>query len=289
LKVAKVKLFNRATLKLTAIYTGVLLFLSVGFSVAVGITATREMNQPLNQPPRVVLKYDENREEFEQIFRARANQASGRIALALILINFGVMVLGAGLSFLLARWTLKPIEQAMNSQSRFVSDASHELKTPLAALAMENEVTLRDKTAGKKELLSQIKSNLEEVRKLQKLSDTLLQISQNRAVTEAKERQAIIEQIVKILTENAIKHDPKHRPPKIERTDKEIRVIDEGTGIAEQDLPHIFERFYRAEKSRTSDGYGLGLSLAKHLAEKISAEIKAENNRGAGATFTLKF
>jgi signal transduction histidine kinase len=177
----------------------------------------------------------------------------------------------------------------MNDQARFVSDASHELRTPLTAIAMENEVILRDKTVGKKELHTQVKSNLEEVKKLQKLSDTLLQISQSDKVDDPKEHELVLEQIIKILVENAVKYDPKHCPPKIERSEKEIKVCDQGTGIAEKDLPHIFDRFYRAEKSRTSSGFGLGLSLAQHLAHKIGAEIVAENNRGGGATFTVRF
>jgi signal transduction histidine kinase len=281
-----VKLFDKATLKLTALYTGVLMLISIGFSVAVGVTASQEMGRPFSRPSRVVMEIDDV--TFEDIIRIHTDQTNGRILAVLILINLGVLTLGAGLSYLLARLTLQPIEQAMEAQARFVSDASHELKTPLAAVAMENEVILRDKKADKQELRATVESNLEEVKKLQQLTDTLLQISEGQTVEKPKERAVIIEQIVKILTENAIKHDPKHRQPTIERTEKVIKVIDQGPGIAAADLPHIFDRFYRAEKSRTSDGFGLGLALAQHLAHKIGAEIVAENNQGGGATFTVQ-
>jgi len=280
-------MFNKATIKLTAIYTSVLMVISICFSVAVGVTTAQEMSRPFDQP-RITFRYDENIEIFEGEFRARATQANSRIILALILINFGVLIFGAGLSFLLARWTLKPLEKAFARESQFVSDASHELKTPLAALRAENEVLLRDKSADKKSLREQIASNLEEVKKLQNLAETLLQLNQSQPVTDPKERAEIVEQIVKILVENAVKYDPKHRQPEIVRSEKEIKVIDQGSGIAEEDLPHIFERFYRAVKSRTTDGYGLGLALAQSLAEQIGAEIVAANNEGAGATFAVK-
>jgi signal transduction histidine kinase len=72
-----------------------------------------------------------------------------------------------------------------------------------------------------------------------------------------------------------------------------LTVRDSGPGIAEIDLPHIFDRFYRAESSRTSDGYGLGLSLAKHLADKLHVNIRVdnvvENGHISGAVFSVDF
>ena len=299
------KLFSRAALKLTAVYTGVLLAISVGFSLSISLTASRVMDQPMSQPPRELIQTggereglvspsDElseapNRDSLERELRSRVSNINGRLVMTLVLINLGVLVLGAGLSFLLARWTLRPIEKAMRDQARFVSDASHELRTPLAALIMENEVVLRDKSAGKQQLRAQVESNLEETKKLQSLSDTLLQITQSQVVTSAKEREEIIEQILKILVENAVKYDPQHRQPEIRRSASSVMVIDQGSGIAEEDLPYIFDRFYRAEKSRTSDGFGLGLSLARQLAHRIGAEISVKNNKGDGATFTLSW
>ena len=68
----------------------------------------------------------------------------------------------------------------------------------------------------------------------------------------------------------------------------EIGVHDYGQGIAEKDLPRIFERFYRADPSRTTNGhYGLGLSVAKSLAEQQSLHIGARNTPGGGAMFYI--
>jgi signal transduction histidine kinase len=71
----------------------------------------------------------------------------------------------------------------------------------------------------------------------------------------------------------------------------EVRVTDTGSGIPEADLPHIFERFYRADASRSSQtgGTGLGLAIAKTIVEDHGGKVFAENAAGAGASvgFTL--
>jgi signal transduction histidine kinase len=69
-----------------------------------------------------------------------------------------------------------------------------------------------------------------------------------------------------------------------------ITVRDNGSGIAEEDLPHLFERFYRGDKSRNrenSGSTGLGLSIARHLARVHGGELAGENASGGGALFTL--
>ncbi|MDR1032597.1 MAG: sensor histidine kinase [Candidatus Nomurabacteria bacterium] len=283
------RLFDKTILRLTGIYTALLMVLSISFSVAFYVCIDQSLNQPIRPGlnTRRSIIWEENG-EFYGVIRQRDADLRSDLWAGLAFINTGVLIFGALASYFLARITLKPVNDAMEAQSRFVSDASHELKTPLAAIAMENEVLLRDKKVTKADLEQQVASNLEEVKKLQRLSDTLLQITTNEKVVGAVEREAVIEQIVKTLVENAVKYDPEHRQPQIERSDKQVKVIDAGPGIAPEDLPHIFERFYRGEKSRTSDGLGLGLSLAQNLAKQIGARVTVENNHGKpGTTFTL--
>jgi signal transduction histidine kinase len=338
------KLFNKATLKLTAIYTAVLMVISVGFSIAVGAAAAHEMNRPFERS-RIIIQ-SSPKDILEQEFRARAAQANGRIAAVLVLVNFGVLIIGAGGSYFLARWTLRPIEKAFARETRFVSDASHELRTPLAAIQMENEVMLRDENTGKIELRAQIASNLEEIDKLRALTDYLLRLNQDevlklsdvnittivhktiknaKKVAATKEISIVAEtplqapslqsmnttartelavkaadsditwrtnaealtEILAILLDNAIKYSPPKSTITVAAADSQITISDQGPGIAPDDLPHIFERFYRAEKSRTTDGYGLGLSLAKHLADEMNLNIEARNNPSDGANFTI--
>jgi two-component system sensor histidine kinase BaeS len=68
-----------------------------------------------------------------------------------------------------------------------------------------------------------------------------------------------------------------------------LTVTDDGTGIADEHLPHLFDRFYRAEqsRSRTTGGSGLGLAITKHLAEAHGGRITVTSRLGAGSTFTI--
>jgi signal transduction histidine kinase len=68
-----------------------------------------------------------------------------------------------------------------------------------------------------------------------------------------------------------------------------VTVKDRGIGIASADLPHIFRRFYRADKARTGDGYGLGLSIASTIAQEHSASISATSAEGEGSAFSVQF
>jgi len=66
-----------------------------------------------------------------------------------------------------------------------------------------------------------------------------------------------------------------------------LRVSDTGSGIAAQDLPHVFERFYQADDSRAQDGHGLGLAISKNIAEVHGWRLRAESEPGRGATFIV--
>jgi len=88
-----------------------------------------------------------------------------------------VLAGGGAASYLLARRTLEPIEEALKSQTRFAADASHELRTPLTAIQTENEVALRDPKLNKAQVVGLLKSNLEEVAKLKALSEGLLRLA----------------------------------------------------------------------------------------------------------------
>jgi two-component system, OmpR family, sensor kinase len=98
-------------------------------------------------------------------------------------------------------------------------------------------------------------------------------------------------QAVSILLDNAVKYTPRGggATVKVEERDgrTEIEVSDTGIGIPEGDLPLVFERFHRAEDSRASGGAGLGLAIARQIAEAHGGEIGAKSTPGEGSTFTL--
>jgi signal transduction histidine kinase len=193
-------------------------------------------------------------------------------------------------------------------------------------------VALRNKSlnvAESKELLS---SNLEEISKLEALSNGLLKLAQHdqnklpketvevkpviasavaRLDTVMKQREMKLKQqltdfkvtgdseslveLLVVLLDNAIKYsEPKTTVTISTRTHGHygyLSVADQGRGIKASEIPHVFERFYRADDSRSktqTDGYGLGLSIAQKVAEAHDGVISVQSTPGKGSTFTLK-
>ena len=250
----------------------------------------------------------------------------------LILLNLIVLVGAGGLSYLLARRTLRPIEAAHDQQKRFTADVSHELRTPLTALKMESEVALLDSGASKSELREVISSNIEESEKLTVLVENLLKLSQlddngknilltklalKDTVSDAISQtgpiagvrhiaieselaagiyvsgeQATLTQLYSILIDNAVKYSRDkssvHVSLGVHDNLAKVTVRDEGPGIAKADLEHVFERFYRADSSRTgTNGFGLGLSIAKLIADSHHGSISLTSRVGKGTTATV--
>ena len=99
-----------------------------------------------------------------------------------------------------------------------------------------------------------------------------------------------IEQVLVILIDNAMRYTPEGGSIKIKLRSGErliISVQDNGCGIPEKDLPHIFERFYKVDKSRGEGGTGLGLSIAKYIMEKLDENITVASELGKGTIFTF--
>lgn len=263
-------------------------------------------------------------------FRSNQNSvANTNLFFSLVYVNVIIFITGGIGSYVLARRTLRDIEIAHEAQSRFTSDASHELRTPLAVMKSEIEVILRDPNVSKDELRETLQSNLEEVDKLSRLSKVLLQLSKidhtdmefekiqlKSVVTDVIKRQGqpdnrikltvasntphalgnkdSIEELCMILLDNAIKYSPSDSLITVrlaKRNSKAcIEIVNTGKGISPVDLPHIFDRFYRADISRTRGdqaGHGLGLALAKKIVEIHHGELTASSAIDHATTFTV--
>jgi len=254
-----------------------------------------------------------------------------RICLMLAEVNLFIFMVAGGLGYFLAGRTLKPIAQMVDEQNRFISDASHELRTPLTALKTSMEVNLRDKDLTLEEAKKIISNNINQVNKLQSLSDNLLELAQyqnnnnhkffetvslKKIISEAIEKitplaekkqisikKKLVETQIKvnkdslnnlftILLDNAIKYSLNNGRINIflKKGDKSVTVLveDNGLGIDKKDLPHIFDRFYRADRARTKDGYGLGLAIAKKIVNNHNGSIEVKSEIKKDSTFIVK-
>lgn len=293
-----------------------IVFSIIIYQVASSEVTTRldSLQQGLQRETRF---YSSAQPDFRTLRNYQTHEAEVNLFVGLFYANILVLVAGGIGSYLLARRTLEPIERAHIAQSRFTSDASHELRTPLAVMKTELEVALRDTKITKEEMHELLTSNLEEVDKLTRLSHTLLQLSRldhsgikkERVYLDAVVRETIdrydktgervkfiphikplyvdahlgsIEELMTILIDNAIKYSPDDSLVTISLSKRNKRasvtILNKGKGIDAKDLPHIFDRFYRADTSRTNgaqSGYGLGLSLAKKIVELHNGELSA--------------
>lgn len=331
-------MFQSATLKLTGWYLLILTIISLLFSVAIFTIASNEINVRLNQ---LQIKFEGAREYplgitlperlgYGELREAQGEEAKRNLFIQLLYANIVLVAAGGAGAYFLARRTLRPIEESHEAQLRFVSDASHELKTPLTVMQTEIEVGLKNKSLSLEEAKVLLDSNLEEVVKLSTLSATLLQLAQLDNTELEKEpiilthiieevikkydplkkrltflnssKQAAIfanrastEELITILVDNALKYSPSDSKVRIsaQRTAKgvKIKITNEGSGISADDLPNIFDRFYRADTARTKNkrvgGYGLGLSLAKRIVEQHHGELWATSVPDGDTTFTV--
>lgn len=328
-------MFKEARIKLTVWYLAIIMGVSLSFSGVIYLGVNRELGRIANfQRTRIqgiVRGFPVPMDVSSSPDMNAIDDARARIIFTLGLINISIFIFSGLGGYFLAGQTLDPIAEMLKKQKEFVSNASHELRTPLTSLTTEIEVALRDKNITLPDAKKLLVSNLEEVKKMNDLSNYLLKLNKfqdgknsakfkkvdlkiivDNVITKLKpiaklknitivpklakcvingEEEALSE-LVTILTENAIKYSPKSKNVEIIIKNKTLIVKDNGVGISSVDLPHIFERFYRAESSHNklkSNGYGLGLSIAKSIVELHNANIKVNSRLDKGTTFTVSF
>jgi two-component system phosphate regulon sensor histidine kinase PhoR len=101
--------------------------------------------------------------------------------------------------------------------------------------------------------------------------------------------QGDIETILYNLIHNALKFTPNNGVIKITWVKKQLSISDSGIGISKENIPHLFERFYKADLSRTNEGSGLGLTIVKEITDRYGAKITVSSNLGEGTTITVRF
>ena len=328
-------MFKSATFKLTVSYLVVLMFISIIFSAVVYRVGSDNLVYGLSRETKELSAAFPifNGTQFAQPNPHDLASARNHLLDELILTNLLVLVGGGLISYILARETLKPIEETHEQQKRFVADVSHELRTPLTAIRMESEVALIDDSMPPLELRKVITSNIEEASKLEGLINNLMKLSRLEAhelqqsftlvnlaqiaqdsiaqVKPLANRHKIqlnykgssvklngdydsISQMLVIFLDNAIKYSPNGSAVNVysgkHAGQPYLKVIDHGKGIAASNLEHVFDRFYRADAARSGKGgYGLGLSIAKMIADVHQANITITSTLGKGTTVNVTF
>jgi signal transduction histidine kinase len=256
---------------------------------------------------------------------------NGRLNLAinLALLNLAALLCSSVFSYAMARKTLRPIEDAMAAQERFIADASHELRTPLTSLLLNNEVALRKHSLTVPAANEVILRNVDDLKQLKTLSDNLLDLAVQKptavtiktisldVVVDAAIAQVMpiaseksvafqnnvssvsiavddgrLSKLLVILFDNAVKYSHPHKIVMVDCEPKEKEVVlmvrDEGIGMSKQDALRVFDRFYRADQSRSHvSGHGLGLSIALKLAHELGGSLDLETDLGKGSTFLI--
>jgi two-component system sensor histidine kinase MprB len=215
---------------------------------------------------------------------------------------------------------LAALEESVGRQRRLVADASHELRTPLTA-ARANVDLLREGQLPKDEAYRALDEAAAELDSLTTLVADLVELSRGEerklrveevhlddlvasAVERAKARAphatfvtsltptqvrvdtVLVERAISNLLDNAVKYSPPGAPIEVAVRGGEVVVSDHGPGIAEEDLPRIFDRFYRSATARAKPGSGLGLAIVREAAEAHGGRATVETS-ARGARFIL--
>lgn len=226
---------------------------------------------------------------------------------------------------------LDRIERSYNSQKQFVSDASHELRTPIAVIQGYADMLKRWGKEDPEVLGEGIEAISQETVAMKELVESLLflarhdkktllleaapfdaaevvkEVCQEAGMVSADHRfglnpcesalihadRGMIKQVLRILVDNAVKYAPADTTVTLGVRPGEngclLTVSDQGCGISEEELPKIFERFYRADAARNSEtgGHGLGLSIARIIVVAHKGKIRVRSKVGEGTTFEI--
>lgn len=238
------------------------------------------------------------------------------------------------ISVLLSTWILKPVEKSWQQQNRFVSDASHELRTPITVILANLNILSSKKDDLIKTQYQWIDNTKEEANRMKQLVDELLFLarsddSQNKLVFSKIDLSELllsrilsfealafekgirldydisddlniighegnVKQLISILLDNAMKYCGDKGSVYLKAFSLKDRtyvlVKNSGDLIDAEDLKHIFERFYRTDKSRsrTEGGYGLGLAIAKTIVDNMYGKISVLSDKENGTVFKLE-
>jgi len=221
---------------------------------------------------------------------------------------------------------LRSLQTSREQQRQLIADAGHELRTPLTSMRTNIELLLADDKSGmlpegaRSVILGDVAAQLGEFSALvgdlvaltrddhlQRPHEPLDMADVTEAAVERARRRgpgirfdvaleptpvmadaATLERAITNLLDNAVKFSPSDGTITVTLEDGTLTIVDEGPGIAEEDLPLIFDRFYRSDRARNTPGTGLGLSIVDHTVRAHGGSVRASNDTERGAKFVMR-
>ena len=274
----------------------------VGFALVLGLLVTRTATAPLRA---LALATDYVRRTGD--LSRRIASGGGRDELGRLAANFDSM--------------LEALAASARAQQQLVADASHELRTPLTSLRLNAQVLASEPGLpdSRRQLIGDV---IEQVDEMTVLITNLTEIARAEHATEPKETvdlaevaaatieraqrdnpalsfesrlqespvlavRAQVERAVMNLVDNAAKWSPPGAAVEVATYDGTVEVRDHGPGIAADELPFVFDRFYRAAAARSLPGSGLGLAIVKQVADAHAGHVEIDTGAGEGTTVRL--
>lgn len=302
-------MFQSAIFKLTVWYVVALCFVCLLFSVPAYNVASERLRRGAERQTEVIRRLPGLNlgPQLEMQREQQLEEDRSQLLQAFFIFNTMIVISGSVASYLFARRTLAPIERAHRAQARFTADASHELRTPLATMKAEIDVLLRSKSISIKDAKQILTSNLEEIARLQQLSEQLLMLTRLESSTDSFVRfdfaqvlkdevrriekqntqpiqlhavkhaylfgdSALLRQVSSILIMNALNYSPVNDKQVVVTITSHKQVIrlavtNNGHPISSKDQEKVFDRFYRGRNAIEHNRTGHGLGLS--LAKRI--------------------
>lgn len=326
-------MFKSTVKNLTLSYIFIISIITISISVLVYSAVIKNTEEVLrNEEIKIIKKFGNLDEKNSKRLHFAENsiiEFKQKTLIILIILNILIVTIVGFLSYLLAKKNIKPIEIAMKKQKEFISNVSHELKTPITALKSSFEIELRSK---KPDFRNTLISGIEEVDKINSLLNGFLRLSsfENKTYKLKKEEihlkilldeivkrhmDSIIEKRIEViydLKENVILSDKFlmtellsifiHNSVKFNKSYGKIsistyrdgkmdiiKIKDTGEGMSKEVLEKIFDRFYKGDESRNREGHGIGLAIAKEIMSIYQTKIDVITRKNEGTEIVLKF
>lgn len=239
-----------------------------------------------------------------------------------LFVSVVISLLTFGVGRFFARRSLAPAERMVTKLEQFTQDASHELRTPLAALNSSLDLALKTESykegiVSAKEDLQQVLILVERLLEIARLEQFIIRpeiIDASALIRDVVERHkplaaekgvsietdmdeaysikadpSLLRQVLNNLLSNAIKYNKSGGKVTVELRKGKLTVGDTGIGITKDDMPHIFDRFYQVDDSRSRGGFGLGLSLVRKIVDVHGWDLVVKSTEGEGSRFIIAF